>query len=222
MNFRHNSCSAFCFISLPPSFLCITFCENLRILPSLEEHVEDPGGVASTIPSGPSPPPPPAFRGLHSLGLSDELWRYHRDLSLERMRQMEPIDPRHQAVPMPYCNAYCLDTDLHGRSSFGYPSATLQVTSRDDGQLYCIKRFDNVRSVSPKIAATVSDRWTARPTVQDHPGAVPLYLCFVAQRAVFFVHPYIPGARTLAFGAASPSSCRQSEPSTAAIWLCGR
>jgi PAB-dependent poly(A)-specific ribonuclease subunit 3 len=158
----------------------------------------------TSVARGPTPAPLPEFRALHSMGLSDDHWRHCRQLSLESMRQMEPTDQRHKAIPPAYLNAYCLD-DNHakskGRSSFGYPSATFQVTSRDDGQLYCLRRFDNVRSVSAKIAATVTDRWHRAtndvPAVQDHPGIVPFYKCFVAQRAVFFVHQYFPGARTL-------------------------
>lgn len=184
--------------------------EMMLPLPSLAftlkapEEEEDHAGVAeyeTSVPAGPSPSPMPAFRALHSLGVSDDLYRYHRDLSLEGARQMDPADPQHKAVPLPYCNAYCLDDGAQqrrrGRSSFGYPSATFQATNRDDGHLYCVKRFDNVRSVSPKIALAVSDRWSA-PAVQEHPGLVPFYQCFVAQRAVFFVHQYIPGARSLA------------------------
>ena len=74
-------------------------------------------GTAS-IPAGPTPSPLPSFRSLQSMG-SDALWRYHRDLSLENHRQMDPADPRHNAVPMPYYNAFCMDS---GKSSFGYPS----------------------------------------------------------------------------------------------------
>jgi PAB-dependent poly(A)-specific ribonuclease subunit 3 len=65
-----------------------------------------------------------------------------------------------------------------------------------------------VRSVSAKIAAAVTDRWHRTlndvPAVQDHPGIVPFYKCFVAQRAVFFVHQYLPGARTLQERISSP------------------
>ena len=83
------------------------------------------------------------------------------------------------------------------RSSFGYPAETFQVTSREDGNLYCVRRFDNVRCVSPRITVAVMEKWSSASAVQEHPGIVPLYRCFVAQRAVFFVHQYIPGARTL-------------------------
>jgi PAB-dependent poly(A)-specific ribonuclease subunit 3 len=151
----------------------------------------------TTVPTGAAPPPLPAFRALHSLGVPDDMWRHQRELSLEGMRQMEPSDPRHKAIPLPYCNGYCLDASQRGRSSFGYPSSTFLVTSREDGHLYCLRRFDNVRSVSPKIAAAVTERWTKSASAQEHPGVVPFYQCFVAQRAIFFVHQYIPGARSL-------------------------
>ncbi|CAB9518901.1 PAN2-PAN3 deadenylation complex subunit PAN3 [Seminavis robusta] len=154
-------------------------------------------GIA-TVPAAPTPPPLPSFRALHSMTLSDTLWLYYRDLALEAHRQMEPGDPRHNAVPLPYGNAYCLSENKgSSRSSFGYPSDTFQATSREDGNLYCVRRFDNVRCVSPRIAITVMEKWNSVPSVQEHPGVVPFYRCFVAQRAVFFVHQYIPGARTL-------------------------
>jgi PAB-dependent poly(A)-specific ribonuclease subunit 3 len=152
----------------------------------------------TTVPTGPFPSPMPSFRALQTLGLGDDLWRHYRDISLESCRQMDPDDQRQKAVPLPYCNAYCLDDiSQRGRSSFGYPSATFHVTSREDGNAYCLRRFDNVRCVSPKIASTVSDRWTSVAVVQEHPGIAPFYQCFMAQRAVFFVHQYIPGARSL-------------------------
>lgn len=111
---------------------------------------------------------------------------------------MGPSDPRHNAVPLPYYNAFCMDSGQKvSRSSFGYPSDTFQATSREDGNLYCVRRFDNVRCVSPRIAVTVMEKWNSAIKVQEHPSVVPLYRCFVAQRAVFFVHQYIPGARTL-------------------------
>jgi PAB-dependent poly(A)-specific ribonuclease subunit 3 len=126
---------------------------------------------------------------------------------------MDPSDERHKAVPLPYCNAYCLDAKQRGRSSFGYPTTTFQAANREDGNLYCLRRFDSVRSVSPTIAAAVSDRWASCTPVQEHPGVVPFYQCFVAQRAVFFVHQYIPGARSL-------QQRLQGPLSEAVVWSC--
>ena len=163
------------------------------------QQQQSPAQVAGdvTLPAHASTAPMPSFRALFSVGLNEDLWRYYRDVSLEANRQMDPLDPMHKAIPLPFCNGYCLDKSQRVRSgAFGYPSMTFQVTSREDGYLYCLRRFDNVRSVSPKIAATVMEAW-AHPALQEHPGIVPLYQCFIAQRALFFVHQYIPAARTL-------------------------
>mmetsp|Transcript_23714 Transcript_23714/g.25344 ORF Transcript_23714/g.25344 Transcript_23714/m.25344 type:complete len:608 (-) Transcript_23714:217-2040(-) len=180
--------------------------------PSQQNPLDDHGmqrilSETSTVPSGPTPPP---FRSLHSLGLSDDNWRYYRDLKIEESRQMDPSDPRHKAIPLPYCNAFCLDPPnlQNSRSSFGYPAATFQVVNRDDGHLYCLRRFDNVKSVNPKIASTVMEQWASI----EHPGIATLHQCFVAQRAVFFVHQYIPGTQSF-LQVANPTTL--SEP---VIW----
>jgi len=181
--------------------------------PSQEKGPDNTAGLnrivsaTSTVPSGPTPPP---FRSLHSLGLSDDNWRYYRDLAAEETRQMDPSDSRHKAIPLPYCNAFCLDAPnlQNSRSSFGYPAATFQVVNRDDGHLYCLRRFDNVKSVNPKIAATVMEQWAGL----EHPGIATLHQCFVAQRAVFFVHQYITGTQSFLQIANPPSL---SEP---VIW----
>jgi PAB-dependent poly(A)-specific ribonuclease subunit 3 len=165
-----------------------------------QQQQQRPPLEETTIPSGPTPPP---FRSLHAMGLPDDLWRYHRELAQEAMRQMDPKDPRHKAVPIPFCNAYCLDApNQQGRSSFGYPSSTFQVTSREDGYLYCLHRFEDVKSVSPTIAHLVSDKWAAL----EHPGILRLHHCFIAQRAVFFVHGFLKGASSLRDRWAGPLS----------------
>jgi len=149
--------------------------------------------------------PLPPLRSLPSMGTSEDMWKYYRELSLESERQMEPNDPRHKAIPAPYVNGYVLDQEAQQRrSSFGYPMSVFRVQSREDGHLYCLRRFDNVRSVSPRIAAVVSELWTKavantlrRTRVVDHAGLVRFHRCFMAHRAVFFVHHYHAGARTL-------------------------
>jgi PAB-dependent poly(A)-specific ribonuclease subunit 3 len=183
-------------------FVCIeseSLCVHTPILHL--DQISNAGKLYETsVPAGPSPPPQPiSFRSLHSMGVSDELYRHYRNLSLECIRQMDPSDPQHKAIPLPYCNSFCLDNSIQqkrrGRSSFGYPTSTFQVTNRDDGHLYCLKRFDSVRSVSSKIAQQVTDRWSM-PAINEHPGIVPFHQCFMTHRAVFFVYQYIQGART--------------------------
>lgn len=173
--------------------------------PSVGESQQQDEPAAETtetsVPSGPAPPP--AVRTMHSLGVSDELWRHYRQVSLESMREMDPSDPRHKAIPPPFSNAFQLDEVSTRRSSFGYPTAVFKCLNQEDGHLYCLRRVDNVRSVSYKIASAVTDRWNQGAILKsglspvEHPGVVRFYRCFVSNRAVFFLHQYIPGARTL-------------------------
>jgi PAB-dependent poly(A)-specific ribonuclease subunit 3 len=58
-----------------------------------------------------------------------------------------------------------------------------------------------VKTVNPKIAATVLDQWIGL----EHPGIATLHQCFVAQRAVFFVHQYIPGVQSMMQVSSPPS-----------------
>mmetsp|Transcript_28810 Transcript_28810/g.40411 ORF Transcript_28810/g.40411 Transcript_28810/m.40411 type:complete len:664 (+) Transcript_28810:119-2110(+) len=176
----------------------------------------------TTLPVGPAPPPP--VRSIHGLGMADSLWQYYRDISLDCRREMDHSDPRHKAIPPSFLNPYPLDENTGknnkkkgsggssntkggssstGRSSFGYPTSIFKVMSRDDGHLYCLRRLDNVRSVSYKIAAAVTERWTTARNVTtgapivEHPGIVRFYRMFLSNRAVFFIHEYVPGCRTL-------------------------
>ena len=159
-------------------------------------ELEQPEQTISTIPASTAEPPP--HRSLLSLGLSDDIWRYHRELALECLRQMAPEDPRHKAIPPHYTNPFCLD-DLHPTQSkhTSLGGQTYQVVNRDDGFLYCLRRFENIRSVSNPLCQQVLDRWNVNG-ISDHPGILNLEQCFVAQRALFVVHAYQPGATSLA------------------------
>jgi len=172
----------------------------------------------TTLPVGPAPPPP--IRSIHGLGMADGLWQYYRDVSLECRREMDHSDPRHKAIPPSFVNPFPLDensgnsnsnsssgsktgSSSSSRSSFGYPTSIFKVMSRDDGHLYCLRRLDNVRSVSYKIATAVTERWTTAQTVTtgaplvEHPGIVRFYRMFLSNRAVFCIHEYVPACRTL-------------------------
>jgi len=127
-----------------------------------------------------------------SSGSFESMCTYFRSLAQEAMQEMEPNDPRHKAVPMSYGSAFCLDKDANA-GSFGYPSSVFKVVSREDGLLYCLRRLDNVKCVSAKITRQVNECWTKF----NHPGVVKLKKCFIAQRALFFVNEYHPGAKTL-------------------------
>ncbi len=114
-------------------------------------------------------------------------------------------------------------TTSQTRSSFGYPSSLFKVTSVEDGRLYCLRRFDNVKCVNSRIASQVSNMWNhavrqnqhqqqqsqsrqrrhnsqqQKHHVMNHPGLVRLYKTFYINqnRALFFIHEYYPNALTL-------------------------
>jgi len=117
-----------------------------------------------------------------------------------------------------------MDGNNATRSSFGYHASIFKVTSKEDGHLYCLRRYDNVKGTNQKIAMTVEGSWTRAmvynrktqsqlqsqsqqqslppPTttgkrVLQHPGIVRLVKCFYQNRAVFFVHDYHPLSMTL-------------------------
>lgn len=183
---------------------------------------EDIEPVETSVPAGPDPLPP--IRSLHTMGLSDDLWLYHKEISYESQREMDPSDPRHKAVPLPFTNAYPLDGPNESRTSFGYPTAVFKVASREDGHLYCIRRVDNTR-VSFKIAGAVSERWTTAVSamgtvVVDHSGLVRFHRCFVANRAVFFLYDYYPGARTLLDRFLDPNNGGGLPFPESVVWSC--
>jgi len=201
----------------------------------------------TSIPLGPTPAPripsftsnsaitPPIPRTLHSLGLPNAtLWALYRNMALDCSREMNPNDQRYKAIPASFSNAMPLEQSITNhqqcqpylqenkahyakRSSFGYPTAVFKVTSRDDGHLYCLRRFDNVKCVNQKIATAVTNTWNHATTVptststilspltskyhhlMDHPALIRFYKCFhsAPHRALFFIHQYHPSALTL-------------------------
>ena len=163
--------------------------------------------------------------------LLSKLYRlYHIDCT----NQMEPNDELYKAIPQTFVNAMPLENNNNNkknksnhnknnktnttttttntrdifRSSFGYPSSTFKVTNIDNGRLYCLRRFDNVKCVNGKIASHVSNMWNHAITNQhhhqqqhvlNHPGIVRFYKAFYINqnRALFFIHEYYPNALTL-------------------------
>jgi len=169
----------------------------------------------------------PQHKNIHSYGLPNHtLWSLYRSIAMDSIKEMEPHDARYKAIPPSFTNAMPLEQSPQNdkssfsqtqRSSFGYHNSIFKVTSQDDGKLYCLRRYDNVKGVNQKIATTVTNAWAhsvvrnrmhsqgantriAREKfVLDHPGLARFYKCFhVAQnRAVFFVHRYYPMSMTL-------------------------
>ncbi len=148
------------------------------------------------------------------------LSKLYRTFHIDCASQMAPNDERYKAIPQSFVNAMPLESFTSSvrsnssdtRSSFGYPSSVFKVTSLEDGRLYCLRRFDNVKCVNGKIASHVSNMWNhavrkqqrqyqkhRQQHVLNHPGIVRFYKAFYVNqnRALFFIHEYYPNALTL-------------------------
>jgi len=156
-----------------------------QVYPQSEPLTQEPGYM-SVVPSGPLPAPP---KSLRALDMADDLRKLHRLWQLEAFRQLDPIDPRHRAIPPSYCNPFPLDIEPISQFSFGYQSSSFQVVARDDGYLYCLRRYDNVNAVDHNLARTTTNRWKGL----EHSHLVSLYSTYVTEEAFFFVYQYIPG-----------------------------
>ncbi len=163
----------------------------------------------------------PMHKTIHSLGLPNHtLWSIYRSIALDCAKEMEPNDARYKAIPPQFVNATPLEESIQNnssvgsgingttsssnanitnpnasqtliRSSFGYHTSIFKVTSTEDGRLYCLRRFDNVKGTNQKIANTVTNEWTramikrkkgnesgsGKPVLQ-HPGIVRFVKCF--------------------------------------------
>lgn len=141
----------------------------------------------------------PHYKSLHSYGIPNHtLWNLYRLIASHSSKEMSPSDPRYKAIPPYYTNAYPLEEQTTQRSSFGYHTLLFKVTSQQDGRLYVLRRFDNVRGVNQKIASLINQKW-AKSHISNHPNICRLYKCFFnyESRALYFVHKYEAMSHTL-------------------------
>jgi PAB-dependent poly(A)-specific ribonuclease subunit 3 len=141
--------------------------------------------------------PGPPKRCLQTIGIPEPIRQHFQSLDLESLRQMSPDDERYKEIPPRYHSAYMLDESTVQRGtggSFGYPSSLYKVVDRNDSQIYCLRRFENVRT-SPAINKSVLSKWSEI----RHPNIVSLHNISQPQErgAVFFAHAYHPAAQTL-------------------------
>lgn len=141
--------------------------------------------------------PGPPKRCLQTIGIPEPIRQHFQSLDLESLRQMLPDDERYKEIPPRYNSAFMLDESTVQRGtggSFGYPSSLYKVVDRNDSQIYCLRRFENVRT-SPQINKSVLTKWADI----RHPNIVSLHNISQPQErgAVFFAHAYHPAAQTL-------------------------
>ncbi|GFH56312.1 hypothetical protein CTEN210_12788 [Chaetoceros tenuissimus] len=140
----------------------------------------------------------PHYKSLHSYGIPNHtLWNLYRLIASHSSKEMSPSDPRYKAIPPYYTNAYPLEEQTTQRSSFGYHTLLFKVTSQQDGRLYVLRRFDNVRGVNQKIASLIHQKWKSH--ISNHPNICRLCKCFFNydSRALYFVHKYEAMSHTL-------------------------
>lgn len=138
--------------------------------------------------------PAPLRNTWKSRFLPDRLYQYYQHQSAWLLAQIPPEDPRYKAIPPQFTRVFPLDvsefTGTTGR--FGYVTSVFKVTSTVDGMTYALRRVDNVRA-SATVAQEVVHRWKRVQVA----GVIPLRQAFVEHGALFFVHDYCPGAKSL-------------------------
>lgn len=149
--------------------------------------------------------PAPQRRSLQTIGIPEPVREHFQGLDIASLRQMDPEDERYKEIPTRFHSAYPLDDPSTHRGTggtFGYPSVLYKVVDRADGQVYTLRRLDNVRTITSTVLSSAQSSWVAI----RHPSIVSLYSIHTEKGAVFFTHAYHPSAQTLQERFVSPSS----------------
>ena len=155
--------------------------------------------------------PTPRKRSLQTIGIPEPIRQHFQSLDLDALRQMDPEDDRYKEIPTRFHSACPLDDPTTHRGaggSFGYPSSLYKVIDRADSQLYTLRRFDNVRSITPSVLNNAQATWAA----VRHPSIVSLYSISTEKGAIFFAHAFHPSAQTLQQRFLNPKTAAANTP----------
>jgi PAB-dependent poly(A)-specific ribonuclease subunit 3 len=159
----------------------------------------------------------PSKQTLQAIGITEPIRQHFRQLDIESLRQMDPDDERYKEIPSRYHSAYPLD-DLSVQrgagGTFGYPACLYKVIDQADGSLYALRRFDNVRPITPSVLKNAQSKWTS----MQHPSIVALHSIVVERGALFFSHSFHPGAQSLRQRFFDPRSSTGSPVTEALLW----
>eukprot|EP01029_Cantina_marsupialis_P011130 TRINITY_DN24976_c0_g1_i1.p1 TRINITY_DN24976_c0_g1~~TRINITY_DN24976_c0_g1_i1.p1 ORF type:complete len:546 (+),score=124.66 TRINITY_DN24976_c0_g1_i1:1001-2638(+) len=102
-------------------------------------------------------------------------------------------DARWKQVPTRFRSVRPLDKEGPVRSgSFGYPSTVFKTISKETEKCVTVRRVDTIKTDMEKVTVAIA------PWLEVfHPNIVHLREAFVENGALFFVHDYIPCAKTL-------------------------
>ncbi|GMI06741.1 hypothetical protein TrVE_jg14353 [Triparma verrucosa] len=126
----------------------------------------------------------------HPLGIPPSLHSHYQTLTNLQSRTLPPSSHHYKSIPPKYHSAYPLSLGQES-GSYGYPSSLFSVRSRDAEGWFVLRRFDV--KCSPKIASACITAFRALRS----PFCVALKSCFVSNRALFFLHDYLPGCATM-------------------------
>jgi len=159
--------------------------------------------------------PLPQGRSLGESQLPVELRAHFADNLRHTLAHLKPSDPRNKEVPKvgvaswflfvvfnrflkPFYCVNPLDNESKKRGaagSCGYPTSLFKVVSRNDGLVYALRRVDNVRGGIALNEQCQAGLQLWRRVL--HANVVPLRQAFIHQRAVFLVHDFWPGAKSI-------------------------
>ncbi|KAA0166821.1 hypothetical protein FNF31_01196 [Cafeteria roenbergensis] len=128
---------------------------------------------------------------------------YHR-LAAQVARSLPGDDPRLRELPSDYTEGYPLDAESKPSGvtgSTGYPTRLFKAVSLRDGVARAVRRVDGVRLPLDVLRAVLSRWGSPAHGVASHPSIIALRECpspSPGDRATFFAHDLVPGARSLA------------------------
>mmetsp|Transcript_13496 Transcript_13496/g.24170 ORF Transcript_13496/g.24170 Transcript_13496/m.24170 type:complete len:582 (+) Transcript_13496:251-1996(+) len=142
--------------------------------------------------------PLPQRRTFGSSKLPDELRSYFAQNLKATLSRIPLSDPRNKEVPKWFNSVLPLDDPnkkCGAAGTCGYPTSVFKVVNQKDGFVYALRRIDNVRGT--QSMQQPCDRAVQTWGRVHHANVIPLRQAFVHQGALFLVHDYWPGAKTL-------------------------
>eukprot|EP00511_Aplanochytrium_stocchinoi_P003632 CAMPEP_0204836482 /NCGR_PEP_ID=MMETSP1346-20131115/25263_1 /ASSEMBLY_ACC=CAM_ASM_000771 /TAXON_ID=215587 /ORGANISM="Aplanochytrium stocchinoi, Strain GSBS06" /LENGTH=542 /DNA_ID=CAMNT_0051971229 /DNA_START=75 /DNA_END=1703 /DNA_ORIENTATION=- len=142
-------------------------------------------------------PVPPRRTYANSTLLPDDLRGYLAAQTELLLKEIEGDNALINEVPREFNMVNPLDDPTKRRGaagSCGYPTSVYKVVNTNDGHVYCLRRVDNVRSRGLQDTCTHVIQLFSRV---QHANVVPLRDAFIRRGALFLVHDYFPGAKTL-------------------------
>lgn len=129
--------------------------------------------------------------------LPDDVRRYFATQTKLLLKEIEPSNPLMNELPREFTVVNPLDDPGKKRGaagSSGYPTSVYKAVNSNDGHAYCVRRIDNVRSRGLRDVCKQVVQLCSRVR---HANVVPLRDAVVRRGALFLIHDYFPGAKTL-------------------------